>query len=246
MKKVISIEMVTGIVFLSVLLLTNVSSASQISYIESKSLWQYDVINLNPDGTDPLWGDDPDGPGPIVGDLWSTVGYSSFNWTVFDKSEVEGGWTTGNAVFGNVTGAGYPGSYSTYWAQNTDLALQQFFTIASLPTGPLTLNIGSDNGFVIFLNGVQLAKENAEGYTSNPYAQVNPQWEYSFVVDPALFVLGDNVVQVLAEDHWSQDDKTFFDMELYSTAVPEPATMSLFLCGLLGLTWLRRSTPENV
>lgn len=154
---------------------------------------------------------------------WSTAGYDSFDWA-------NATWSTGHAAFGN--GNSLPSS--TYWQSGTDLALQMTFTIPTSPiNGDLTLNVAADNGFIIFVNGVQIAKENAEGYTSI--------WEYTLPIDNSFFLApGENLLQVLVEDHGA---KTFFDMKLTGDIppVPEPGTILLLGAGLAGLAAWRRS-----
>jgi hypothetical protein len=80
----------------------------------------------------------------------------------------------------------------------------------------------------VFVNGQQVAKENAEGYTK--------YWEYTFSLPASLFSAGDNTIEVLAEDHGGA---TFFDLELTgdvtSAPVPEPGTITLLGIGMLGL-----------
>lgn len=210
------------------LVLADISRAVEIPLVESKSLWQYTVLDFD------LWGKDPDGTGPLMGDKWSGSGYSSFDWD-------NAAWIEGRAVFGSVTHPFYPGSYETFWAQDTDLALQQSFLATVLPALRLTLSVGSDNGFMIFLNGVQVAKENEEGYTTNPYAIAPQDWEYTYNIDPSLLVSGVNTIRVLAEDHWSPGDQTFFDMKAgyHAVPVPAPGTILLLGTGLLGLAGCR-------
>jgi hypothetical protein len=159
--------------------------------------------------------------------VWDSVGYGSFDWG-------SATWTDGQAAFGNDVLGGY--QYNTYWHEDTDLALMKTIIINGIITGDATLNVESDNGFVIFINGTQVAKDNAEGY---------PQywWEYSYSVDPSVFRNGSNVIQAFAEDHGGG---TFFDMKLTGnvTSVPEPGTIVLVGLGLVGLARVRRRIEE--
>ncbi len=152
---------------------------------------------------------------------WAAVNYATYT------ANATGSWSTGTAAFGNDGGA------TTNWAANTDLALQYTFNFFGT-AADLLLNVAADNGFAIFLNGVQVAKDNAEGFTN--------YWEYTFNLNPSSLAQGLNVLQVLAEDHGGA---TYFDLKLSSTdvdeaRVPVPATMVLLATGLLGLAASRR------
>jgi len=157
-------------------------------------------------------------------DMWPSMnaGYNSVNWTQAPT------WATGNAAFGNYT------YQSTNWTAGTDLALLQNFTVSGSVIGTATLNVASDNGFIIFLNGQQIANKNAEYYTS--------YWEYSLPVSGSLFNNGLNEIAVLAEDHGGA---TCFDMQLTGDVrqnpVPVPATLVLLGSGLVGLAGIRRN-----
>ena len=186
------------LVGLFVICATGMAGAVSTTLVAEKSEWRYSVLSTD------LWTN------------WGAAGYGSFDWG-------HATWSTGNAAFGNP----YSLPYNTAWAANTDLALQKTFTIDGALSTPITLNVASDNGFMVFINGNQVAKENAEGYTF--------YWEYTLGLSASPFLSpGLNLIQVLAEDHGGA---TFFDLKLTGdvSPVPEPSTLVLFAMGIAGL-----------
>lgn len=177
------------------------AESTPVTLVNQGSTWKYSVLSTD------LW------------TSWSSVGFSTVDWGNLIYNE-------GTAAFSN-TSAPSGGSVGTPWGASSDLALKQDFVVGGSIVGPLTLNVASDNGFVIFLNGIQVAKDNAEGFTS--------YWEYTLSVSGADLHPGVNTVYAFAEDHGGL---TYFDMRLQGDiqgAVPEPGTMVLFGTGALGL-----------
>jgi len=188
--------------------------ADSLILVDKGALWNYSLLTREND----LW--------PI----WDTVGYNTVNWNSLN-------WSSGYAAFANSTTYG---PYSTYWPADAgngdnDLALYTTFSLhdSRFLSWTLALNVAMDNGFVIFINGQQVAKDNAEGGTY--------YWEYTFNIDSSVLNMGINYVNVLAEDHGGL---TFFDMQLIAntpnTPVPEPSLMVLLGISFIGLVGLRR------
>lgn len=181
--------------------------ATPVTFVDTGHSYQYKALSTD------LWS----GSGWAAG-----VGLSTFD--SFASANPISGWATGNSAFGNAGGA------TTAWAAGTDLAIYTTFEVNGAPTGDLTLNVASDNGFLIFLNDQLVAQQNAEGFTS--------YWEYTFTLSPATsyIVGGTNTIKILAEDHGGS---TFFDMKL-AGHVPEPGSLALAGLALLGLAAARR------
>jgi hypothetical protein len=138
--------------------------------------------------------------------------HGSFDWSKINQ--------TGNGAFGN-------DNATTSWSADTGLALQKNFTIDGT-LSDAALSYGIDNGLIVFINGNEAFRLNEEG---NGY-----QDEHTQTISSSFFKNGQNIIQVLAEDHGSL---TWVDLKLTgtvtpSTAVPEPSFMLLMGAGLLG------------
>jgi hypothetical protein len=157
-----------------------------------------------------------------ISSTWSTLEYSSFDWSSY-------GWGTGDAPFGNA----WMLPYDTYWPEQADIALRTTYNLSGDINGNLLLQVAADNGFIVFVNGSQVAKENAEGYTS--------YWEYNLSIPDTYFVQGQNTISVIAEDHGGA---TFFDLQLTADIAPiqtpEPSTLLLLGAGIGGFALIRR------
>jgi len=143
-----------------------------------------------------------------------------------------GPYATGAAPFGNcASGCGdfFP---NTFWgadgSDGYDLWVRTTFDTTGFVLPSITWNLGVDNGFALYVNGVLVQAANAEGFTS--------RWEYGGSLAPYV-TSGTNWAAVALEDHGGL---TAFDMQIEGSTVPEPGTMLLLGSGLLGLASRRR------
>ena len=186
---------------------------------------------------------------PVVPATWFTYG--------FDDSS----WFTGNAPFStgfggdqaNVNGPFFPGptepipAASTPWSVNFDPYLRTTFNLDA-PTA-LTIWMAVDNGIQsLYLNGVLgTGSFNREGQAF--------RWEHVFDIPAAYTFAGENVLALQLEDHGgatgfvmmltandAAQNPTFTDLAppVPPTAVPEPATLTMFGLGLAGIERYRR------
>ena len=154
----------------------------------------------------------------------STVG---FEMPGYDDSS----WFTGPAPFGNVSGGDFGNASGTVWDAFHDPLLRKTIVLGS----PVAMNVdlGVDNGYDFFVNGVHVSGANAEGYTF--------RWEYSFSIPSSYFVAGPNVIAVALEDHGGL---TAFDMQMTGpgqSSVPEPGVVALLIgVGFTGVRFALR------
>jgi hypothetical protein len=212
MKK--SFLMVLIFVVVQIGCLYGVSFSATTTIVQKSDTWNYAVL------TNDLFPN------------WASVGYNSFDWN-------KASWTPGKAAFGNSNGSVFYLPQNTFWYANTDMALMKQVNIPGKINGDITLNVAVDNGFILFINGKEVAKRNDGGYTT--------YWEYTIPLNNAPFKIGQNTIQVFIEDNGA---KTFFDMQmtadvtpapiLASVPTPIPCTSFLLGSGLLGLLGIRR------
>jgi hypothetical protein len=128
-----------------------------------------------------------------------------------------GGWSTGDAPFGNVTAGSQAAAqynslfnYNTYWpadvADGMDLFVRRTIDLSDYDLNSINWFLGVDNGYALYINGHCVSSGNAEGYTF--------EWEYSGIVPSQYLVQGNNLVAVALEDHGVL---TAFDMKITGT-----------------------------
>ena len=139
------------------------------------------------------------------------------------------------AAAARTTSTGRPSGTLTSTIRRTALTISGFAgrsTSAGTSLNTIRWDLGVDNGFALYLNGILIAASNQEGFAA--------RWEYGGFFNAAQFLPGTNYIALALEDHGSA---TAFDMQIEGTpqaAVPEPATIALLGLGAVGLLATRK------
>lgn len=144
--------------------------------------------------------------------------------TLPDWRTTTGGWSTGNAPFGNKKGYNADFDWVTYWPVYEKLWLRTSIDLTSYDLSTIKWYLGVDNGFSLYANGNEVAKGYAEGYAD--------RWEYSGSIPKDFLLNGINIIALKLEDTGGY---TAFDMKVTQSPAPEPGTVYLLGMGLLGL-----------
>jgi len=153
-----------------------------------------------------------------------------------------GGWSTGDAPFGNVATGSQAASqynslfnYNTYWpadgADGMDLFVRRTIDLSDYDLNSINWFLGVDNGYALYINGNLISSGNAEGYTY--------EWEYSGTIPSQYLVQGNNLVAVALEDHGVL---TAFDMKITGTPNATSSSNSVVITEPTLLTGTTAST----
>jgi len=154
---------------------------------------------------------------------------SDVNW----KTGAGSGFVTGAAPFGNTSGGDF--GANTFWGADggdgVDVYLRRTLDLTGYDLSTIAWDLGVDNGFSLYANGVLVGSGNAEGFAA--------RWEYTGGFGGSL-VAGINYLAVELEDHGGA---TAFDMQIRgerSTSVPDSGTTLGLLLLSAGLLAIRR------
>jgi hypothetical protein len=132
-------------------------------------------------------------------------------------------WLAGDYTGGTWSGGAV--AIPSTWAINDETAIVYDFSLASASS--LHIDLGVDNGIVVWLDGVFLFGATAPGGSA-----LN---EYD--IDVALLGAGSHRLSILRADHGGA---TGYDISVDATAVPEPSSLLLSAVALAGMRLMRR------
>jgi gliding motility-associated-like protein len=157
----------------------------------------------------------------------------SFSMPPSDWTIHMGGWSTGDAPFGNVTDGNPPEfDYYTLWQANVpdhpdgyDLYVRKEIDLTGFDLSNIHWYIGVDNAYALYLNGTPISSAYNDNYTY--------RWEYEGVFPPALLHPGNNIIAVALMDNGGL---TAFDMMV----------QSLPLCPCPSVLWSTGETTTSI
>ena len=197
-----------------ILLLAMAHAATPSDLVPTESEWQYL--------------DDGIGPGPG----WTDPSYDDSTWS-------DGSGVLGFGVFEDTTIDGGPSKarHVTTWFRHT------FSVTNPGDVDGLTLDLLRDDGAVVYLNGVEVVRDNLPApsdASTLATADVTGLGESSFAthaVDPALLVAGDNVLAVEVHQSSTVSDDLAFDLGLVAWSGDPAITRG---------PYLQNATPSSI
>jgi uncharacterized repeat protein (TIGR01451 family) len=160
-------------------------------------------------------------------------------WSYSNAASQPAGWPIVSAVLPGGPGAG-PLAYGPTGAVGTTLPdIRTYYFAKTVTINPalsssFTFNLTIDDGAVVYVNGVEVARFNmpagAVSFTTNASSNLEPEQAYSVTVGTgAPFINGSNSVTVelhTSADNESGTDDAFFDLELKGNGLNPTANSS--------------------
>lgn len=111
----------------------------------------------------------------------------------------------------------------------------------------LFLELERDDGAIVYLNGVEVLRSNLPGTVDASTRAISSSWDVvDSTVNPALLVVGTNVVAVELHQKWITNDPDWaFDLELRATTC-EPCRVGAVEIEVEADTHLRAGSPTTV
>ncbi len=150
--------------------------------------------------------------GSDQGEAWRQTGFNDSSW---QQGAAQLGYGDGDEAtivdFGPDAGNKYPTTYFRHVFQANGVA----------DVSSLTLSLLRDDGAAVYLNGVEVVRDNVpDNAQFNDYASNTTQTEntfFNFAIDPSLLVEGDNLLAVEVHQADASSSDISFDLSLEAT-----------------------------
>ncbi|MBW2714142.1 MAG: DNRLRE domain-containing protein [Deltaproteobacteria bacterium] len=201
--------------------------AMEDDYISAGSFWNY---------YDSISAGDTAYPTDGSSNLWSDPGFDDSSWASGPGQLGYGDGDEATVLAGN----------------NITYLFRQQFMVGDRPD-ELVLDLLRDDSAIVYLNGVEVVRDNLPGGTINAATRASSTGaennRTSFVLDPLLLNANAfNTLAVEVHNRSSSSSDISFDVDLrgltqLSATVPEPSSVLLLGMGVLGLALKRRRVP---